>query len=81
MRKKILLAIITLVLVSVVGYANTFSLKGNYFVPSGPSSANSPDSLWKIEYDNKNKPVLLPDGTRKRIFVPVPDDDLKKVKA
>jgi len=52
MRKKILLAIITLVLVSVVGYANTFSLKGNYFVPSGPSSANSPDSLWKIEYDN-----------------------------
>lgn len=52
MRKKMLIAIIAFVLVSVVGYANTFSLKGNYFVPRGASSATSPDSLWKIEYDN-----------------------------
>lgn len=51
MKKKILLAIIALVLVSVVGYANTFSLKGNYFVPRGPSSATS-NSLWTIEYEN-----------------------------
>lgn len=54
MKKKILLAITALFLVSALGYANTFSLKVNYFVPGGPRYATSPDSLWKIEYDNMN---------------------------
>ena len=39
------------------------------------------DGNWNIVYDKNNKPVLNPDGTRKRTYVPVPDDDLKKVQA
>jgi hypothetical protein len=51
MRKKILVALTALILVSAMGYANTFSLRGNYFVPGGPTKSLS-NSMWKIEYDN-----------------------------
>jgi len=52
MKKKILMAILALFLVSAFSYSDTFSLKVNYFVPRGLSSSTSPDSLWKIEHDN-----------------------------
>ena len=54
MNKKILLILTALILGSALGYANSFSLKANYFVPGGPTLTTSPDSLWKIEYDNMN---------------------------
>ena len=38
------------------------------------------DGKWEIAYDDKNKPILNPDGTRKRIYTPVPDEDLRKLK-
>ncbi len=38
------------------------------------------DGTWEIEYDAKNKEILNPDGTRKRRYIPVPDEDLKKIK-
>lgn len=38
------------------------------------------DGTWEIVYDEKGKPVLNKDGTRKRRYIPVPDEDLKKIK-
>ena len=52
MKKKILLTLMAVFLVSSLSSANTFSLKANYFVPNGPKFATSPDSLWNIEYEN-----------------------------
>jgi flagellar M-ring protein FliF len=37
------------------------------------------DGTWEIEYDKKNKPVKLPDGTRKRKYIPVSADVLKRI--
>lgn len=39
------------------------------------------DGRWEIEFDAKGNPLLNPDGTRKRKYTPVSDDELKKVKA
>lgn len=39
------------------------------------------DGTWEIEYNDKNKPILNPDGTRKRKYFSVSDDDLRKIKA
>ncbi len=39
------------------------------------------DGIWEILYNEKNKPELNPDGTRKRKYTPVSDDDLRKIKA
>lgn len=38
------------------------------------------DGRWEIEYDSKNKPVLNPDGSRKRKYIPVPKEELKSLK-
>ncbi len=39
------------------------------------------DGIWEIEYNEKNKPIINPDGTRKRKYTPVIEDDLKKIKS
>ena len=38
------------------------------------------DGRWEIEYDKKDKPLLNPDGTRKRKYIPEPEENLKKLK-
>lgn len=38
------------------------------------------DGLWEIVYDEKGRPELNKDGTRKRRYVPVSDEDIKKIK-
>jgi flagellar M-ring protein FliF len=38
------------------------------------------DGTWQIEYDNKNKPLTTPDGTRKRKYIPVGDNIIKNIK-
>lgn len=38
------------------------------------------DGTWEIEYGEKGKPLLNPDGTRKRIFHPVTEEDLRKIR-
>ena len=38
------------------------------------------DGTWEVEYDSKNNPVLKPDGTRKRKYVPVGDNIIKSIK-
>lgn len=38
------------------------------------------DGRWEIEYDAKNKPVLNPDGSRKRKYIPVPKEELRSLK-
>ncbi|MBN2545276.1 MAG: flagellar M-ring protein FliF [Spirochaetes bacterium] len=38
------------------------------------------DGKWEIVYDDQGKPELNKDGTRKRQYLPVSDEDLKKVK-
>lgn len=39
------------------------------------------DGIWEIEYNEKKKPIMNPDGTRKRKYIPVSDEDLRKIKA
>jgi len=36
------------------------------------------DGKWKIKFDDKKKPVILPDGTLEREYTPVPQDDLRR---
>ncbi|HPY87751.1 MAG TPA: flagellar basal-body MS-ring/collar protein FliF [Spirochaetota bacterium] len=38
------------------------------------------DGKWEIEYDAKNKPILNPDGSRKRKYIPVPKEELRSLK-
>lgn len=38
------------------------------------------DGTWEIEYDQKGKPVLNPDGSRKRKYIPVSKEELKTLK-
>lgn len=38
------------------------------------------DGKWEIVYDDKNKPVIEKDGTRKRNYIPIPEEDIKKIK-
>ncbi|HOJ63059.1 MAG TPA: flagellar basal-body MS-ring/collar protein FliF [Spirochaetota bacterium] len=38
------------------------------------------DGTWEIEYDSKGKPVLNPDGSRKRKYIPVSKEELKTLK-
>jgi flagellar M-ring protein FliF len=39
------------------------------------------DGTWKLKYDEKGKPVMQPDGTREREYVPVAPEDLRNVQA
>ncbi|MEM5948664.1 flagellar basal-body MS-ring/collar protein FliF [Spirochaetia bacterium 38H-sp] len=36
------------------------------------------DGIWKWEYNDKGEVILNPDGSIKRTYIPVPDEDLKK---
>jgi len=38
------------------------------------------DGTWEIEYDAKGKPILNPDGSRKRKYIPVSKEELKTLK-
>ncbi|GHV78484.1 flagellar M-ring protein FliF [Spirochaetia bacterium] len=39
------------------------------------------DGTWKLKYDEKNKLVLLPDGTREREYIPLPPEEIQAAKA
>jgi flagellar M-ring protein FliF len=39
------------------------------------------DGVWKEQFDNSGRVVLNPDGSIKREYIPVSDDDLNKAKA
>lgn len=38
------------------------------------------DGRWEIEFDEKEKTIINPDGTRKRKFIPEEEQNLKKIK-
>ncbi|QQO07414.1 flagellar basal-body MS-ring/collar protein FliF [Breznakiella homolactica] len=37
------------------------------------------DGQWKWKYNEKGDPVVLPDGSIEREYIPVPNDDLRKI--
>jgi flagellar M-ring protein FliF len=39
------------------------------------------DGRWKWKYDEKGKPVITPEGTIEREYLPIPEDDLRKAQA
>ena len=39
------------------------------------------DGKWEIEYDENKKPVLNPDGSRKRKYIKVSDNEIKNLKS
>ena len=39
------------------------------------------DGIWKKEYDNKGQVIVNPDGSIKRKYIPVSEEDLKKAEA
>lgn len=39
------------------------------------------DGVWEIEYDDKGKPVLNPDGSRKRKYIQIPFEDIKSIQS
>jgi flagellar M-ring protein FliF len=44
------------------------------------SASVAVDGTYEIQYDNKNKPLTNPDGTRKRKYIPVGDNVIKNIK-
>lgn len=39
------------------------------------------DGRWKWKYDAKGKPVINPEGSIEREYIPIPDEDLRKAQA
>lgn len=39
------------------------------------------DGRWEIKHDEKNNPVLRPDGSREREYIPMTDDEIRSVEA
>lgn len=39
------------------------------------------DGRWKWKYDEKGKPVITPEGTIEREYLPIPEEDLRKAQA
>jgi flagellar M-ring protein FliF len=39
------------------------------------------DGTWKLKYDEKRSPIVLPDNTLEREYTPVPEEDLRKSEA
>jgi len=37
------------------------------------------DGIWKIKFDEKNKCIILPDGSREHIYEPISSSDLRKI--
>ncbi|OHE76458.1 MAG: flagellar M-ring protein FliF [Treponema sp. RIFOXYC1_FULL_61_9] len=39
------------------------------------------DGKWKVKFDKKGEPLVLPDGTLDREYIPVPDAEIKQAQA
>jgi len=35
------------------------------------------DGIWKLKYDEKNNPIVLPDNTLEREYIPIPEKDIR----